>query len=166
MRVLAGVGGAPILGLLIDIGALVSLFAGTLACITAAARVLLLMSHHGLAHGSLQGHACQARDPGPRDSRHRNCGRGAGSGSGGPRRERLGRLRLARFTGYLRLHRHLRPGFLRPAEVPARARRFQHRRACRCLARLAPRCCSLWSAIFILCPKAPTGNCPTSILDI
>jgi amino acid transporter len=39
---------------LIDIGALVSLFAGTLACITAAARVLLLMAHHGLAHGSLR----------------------------------------------------------------------------------------------------------------
>jgi amino acid transporter len=54
MRVLASVGGAPILGLLIDIGALVSLFAGTLACITAAARVLLLMSHHGLAHGKLR----------------------------------------------------------------------------------------------------------------
>src|SRR5450631_519144 len=50
MRVLAGVGGVPVLGILIDIGALVSLFAGTLACITAAARVLLLMSHHGLAH--------------------------------------------------------------------------------------------------------------------
>jgi amino acid transporter len=54
MRVLAGVGRAPFLGLLIDIGALVSLFAGTLACITAAARVLLLMSHHGLAHGKLR----------------------------------------------------------------------------------------------------------------
>ena len=54
MRVLAGVAGIPVLGLLIDIGALVSLFAGTLACITAAARVLLLMSHNGLAHGSLR----------------------------------------------------------------------------------------------------------------
>jgi amino acid transporter len=54
MRVLAGVGGAPVLGLLIDIGALVSLFAGTLACITAAARVLLLMAHNGLAHGSMR----------------------------------------------------------------------------------------------------------------
>jgi amino acid transporter len=54
MRVLAGVAGVPVLGLLIDIGALVSLFAGTLACITAAARVLLLMSHHGLTHGSLR----------------------------------------------------------------------------------------------------------------
>jgi amino acid transporter len=54
MRVLAQVAGSPMLGLLIDIGALVSLFAGTLACITAAARVLLLMAHNGLAHGSLR----------------------------------------------------------------------------------------------------------------
>jgi amino acid transporter len=54
MHVLAQVAGRPILGLLIDIGALVSLFAGTLACITAAARVLLLMAHNGLAHGSLR----------------------------------------------------------------------------------------------------------------
>jgi len=53
MRVLAGVGGAPALGLLIDIGVLISLFACTLGCITAAARVLLLMAHDGLAHGSL-----------------------------------------------------------------------------------------------------------------
>jgi len=54
MRVLAGVGGVPVLGLLIDVGALVSMFAGTLACITAAARVLLLMSHDGLAHDALR----------------------------------------------------------------------------------------------------------------
>jgi amino acid transporter len=54
MRVLAKLGGLPMLGVLIDIGALVSMFAGTLACITAAARVLLLMSHNGLAHTSLQ----------------------------------------------------------------------------------------------------------------
>jgi amino acid transporter len=53
MHVLAQVAGSPVLGLLIDIGALVSLFAGTLACITAAARVLLLMAHNGLAHSSL-----------------------------------------------------------------------------------------------------------------
>jgi amino acid transporter len=53
MHVLARVADVPVLGLLIDIGALVSLFAGTLACITAAARVLLLMAHNGLAHGSL-----------------------------------------------------------------------------------------------------------------
>jgi amino acid transporter len=54
MRVLADVGGVGFLGLLIDIGALVSLFACTLACITAAARVLLLMAHGGLTHGSLR----------------------------------------------------------------------------------------------------------------
>ena len=54
MRVLADFARFPLLGLLIDIGALVSLFAGTLACITAAARVLLLMSHKGLVHGTLR----------------------------------------------------------------------------------------------------------------
>jgi amino acid transporter len=54
MRVLAGIGGVPVLGLLIDIGVLVSMFAGTLACITAAARVLMLMAHNGLTHGSLR----------------------------------------------------------------------------------------------------------------
>ena len=54
MRVLAEVGGVGFLGLLIDIGALVSLFACTLACVTAAARVLLLMSYGGLTHGSLR----------------------------------------------------------------------------------------------------------------
>jgi amino acid transporter len=54
MRILAGLGGFPILGWLIDVGVLVSMFAGTLGCITAAARVLLLMSHDGLAHDSLR----------------------------------------------------------------------------------------------------------------
>src|SRR6201988_1776991 len=42
MHVLAGVARVPAFGVLIDIGAAVSLFAGTLGCITAAARVLLL----------------------------------------------------------------------------------------------------------------------------
>jgi amino acid transporter len=63
MRVLAGVGGVPALGLLIDIGVLVSMLAGTLACITAAARVLLLMSHNGLTHSSLR--ATHARNETP-----------------------------------------------------------------------------------------------------
>src|SRR5271154_1308287 len=54
MHVVAAVAGSPVLGLLIDVGALVSLFAATLACITAAARVLLLMAHKGLAHASLR----------------------------------------------------------------------------------------------------------------
>jgi amino acid transporter len=65
MRVLATVGGFRPLGVLIDIGALVSLFAGTLACITAAARVLLLMSHNGLAHASLRTTHVKHETPGP-----------------------------------------------------------------------------------------------------
>ena len=64
MYVLAQVGGVPVLGLLIDIGALVSLFAGTLACITAAARVLLRMAHDGLAHESLRATHARNRTPG------------------------------------------------------------------------------------------------------
>lgn len=63
MHVLAGVGGIPVLGLLIDIGALVSLFAGSLAGIIAASRVLLQMSHNGLTHGSLR--ATHARNETP-----------------------------------------------------------------------------------------------------
>ncbi len=54
MHVLANVAGIPALGVLIDIGAAVSLFAGTLGCITAAARVLLLMAHKGLAHNTFR----------------------------------------------------------------------------------------------------------------
>jgi amino acid transporter len=52
------------LGLLIDIGVLVSMFAGTLACITAAARVLLLMSHNGLTHGALRATHVRNETPG------------------------------------------------------------------------------------------------------
>jgi amino acid transporter len=63
MHVLAQVAGVPIFGLLIDIGALVSLFAGTLACITAAARVLLLMAHNGLAHNALRSTHAHNRTP-------------------------------------------------------------------------------------------------------
>jgi amino acid transporter len=63
MYVLAQVGGVPVLGLLIDIGALVSMFAGTLACITAAARVLLLMAHDGLAHNFLSATHSRNRTP-------------------------------------------------------------------------------------------------------
>jgi len=64
MRVLAVVGGVPPLGVLIDIGALVSLFACTLGCVTAAARVLLLMAHNGLAHASLRNTHVRNQTPG------------------------------------------------------------------------------------------------------
>lgn len=50
MHLLAQQAGVSILGPVIDAGAMISMFACVLACITAAARVLLLMSHHGLVH--------------------------------------------------------------------------------------------------------------------
>jgi amino acid transporter len=40
------------------------MFAGTLGCVTAAARVLLLMSHNGLAHGSLRSTHARNETPG------------------------------------------------------------------------------------------------------
>jgi len=64
MRALARVGGIPLFGPLIDMGALVSTFAGTLACITAAARVLLLMSYNGLAHKAFRRTHAQNETPG------------------------------------------------------------------------------------------------------
>jgi amino acid transporter len=53
MRVLATLAGVNFLGPLIDFGALVSMFACTLACTTAAARVLMRMGHNGLVHNRL-----------------------------------------------------------------------------------------------------------------
>lgn len=64
MHVLARIGGISALGVIIDVGALVSLFAGTLACLTAAARVLLLMAHNGLAHGALRATHVRNETPG------------------------------------------------------------------------------------------------------
>ena len=52
-HVLATYAGAPLFGTLIDLGALVSMFACTLACITAAARILLRMAQNGVAHARL-----------------------------------------------------------------------------------------------------------------
>jgi amino acid transporter len=53
MRVIATLAGVNLLGPLIDLGALVSMFACTLACTTAAARVLMRMGHNGLVHNRL-----------------------------------------------------------------------------------------------------------------
>ena len=52
-HVLADLVGVRPLGVIVDIGALVSMFACTLACITAAARVLLRMAQNGIAHRTL-----------------------------------------------------------------------------------------------------------------
>jgi amino acid transporter len=54
MHVLSQQAGISVLGLVIDAGAMFSMFACTLACITAAARLVMLMSHHGLVHGALR----------------------------------------------------------------------------------------------------------------
>jgi amino acid transporter len=48
MHVLANQVALPVLGVIIDAGAMISMFACLLACITAAARILLLMAHNGL----------------------------------------------------------------------------------------------------------------------
>jgi amino acid transporter len=53
LRALAGLAGVGVLGGFIDFGALVSMFACTLACLTAAARVMLRMAQNGLAHRAL-----------------------------------------------------------------------------------------------------------------
>jgi amino acid transporter len=53
LRYLSEHAGVKAVGLVIDVCVLVSMFACTLACIIAAARVLMLMAHHGLAHGRL-----------------------------------------------------------------------------------------------------------------
>jgi amino acid transporter len=52
-RALSSLAHLPVFGPLIDIGAFVSMFACTLACITAAARVLLKMAHDGLVPAKL-----------------------------------------------------------------------------------------------------------------
>jgi amino acid transporter len=48
MHALANQVALPVLGLIIDAGAMISMFACLLACITAAARILLLMAHNRL----------------------------------------------------------------------------------------------------------------------
>ncbi len=48
MHVLANQAAVPVLGIVIDAGAMVSMFACILACITASSRILLLMAHNGL----------------------------------------------------------------------------------------------------------------------
>lgn len=50
LRVLSALVHVPALGVIIDVGLCIGLFACTLACITAAARIMLLMAHKGIAH--------------------------------------------------------------------------------------------------------------------
>ncbi len=53
MRYLAAGSHIGFIARVIDVGVLVSMFAATLACVIAGARVLMLMAHHGLCHKSL-----------------------------------------------------------------------------------------------------------------
>ena len=53
MHALANQVALPVLGIIIDAGAMISMFACLLACITATARILLLMSHNGLVPAHL-----------------------------------------------------------------------------------------------------------------
>jgi amino acid transporter len=55
--------GVAMLGPVIDLGVLISMFAATLACVIAASRVLLLMAHHGLAPARLTGTSAQHETP-------------------------------------------------------------------------------------------------------
>ena len=64
MRYLAEKAGVSIAGPVIDAGVLVSMFAGTLACVIAAARVLMLMAHNGLAHGRFAKTHAEKETPG------------------------------------------------------------------------------------------------------
>ena len=123
MHVLADLSGVPVFGLLIDVGALVSLFAGTLACITAAARVLLLMAHHGLAHPVAALDPRSQRNPQPRGHGHGPRRPASRGGARGARSQWIGCVRLARFAGHLRVHRGLRVGLCRSAALltPARS---------------------------------------------
>jgi amino acid transporter len=64
MRYLSQQAGVRVAGPVIDAGVLVSMFAATLACVIAAARVLMLMAHHGLAHARLAKTHAEKETPG------------------------------------------------------------------------------------------------------
>jgi len=63
LSVLAKVAGVPRLGPFIDVCAMITMLSCTLACVTAAARVLLLMSHNGLVMGHLSKVHARNRTP-------------------------------------------------------------------------------------------------------
>jgi amino acid transporter len=72
MHLLAGMAGIPPLGVAIDFGTFVSMFAGVLACTTAAARVMMRMSHEGMIPTMFQRTEPKARNT-QRGSRALRC---------------------------------------------------------------------------------------------
>ena len=75
ITVLAEAVGIRPLGRFIDVGVMVTMFACTLACITAAARVLMLMGHNGLAHEGMAAIHQRNQDALHSDRRHRPSSR-------------------------------------------------------------------------------------------
>ena len=63
MRYLAERAGVGYVAPVINLGVLVSMFACTLGCVIAAARVLLLMAHHGLAPRSFAATDAEQKTP-------------------------------------------------------------------------------------------------------
>jgi amino acid transporter len=64
LHLLAGKAGFPMLGVAIDLGAMVSMVACVLACITAAARVLMKMARSGLLPAALERTSDRHKTPG------------------------------------------------------------------------------------------------------
>ena len=166
MHVLARVAGVPVLGLLIDIGALVSLFAGTLACITAAARVLMRMAHDGLAHASLGAAHAQNRTPSRAVVLTGIAAVPAGGGAGG--RGASG-LDVYGWLGALATYGFIVAYALVCFGLPRYLRQYGAlRRGGRIVSpgwREFP-CCWRWSATFIRFRKGLTASCLTSISRI
>ena len=118
LRVLASLAGVDVLGSLIDFGALVSMFACTLACITAASRVLLRMSQNGITHKRLGTTHPTTSTPPPRRPPHRPLHPPPRRHPLRPRSQRHRHLRLDGLTRRLRLYHRLRPRRRRPPLLP------------------------------------------------
>ena len=118
MSALARLAGVSSLGVLIDFGALVSMFACVLACLTAAARVLLRMAQDGLVHSCAGNHASQELHAPYRRAVAWHLHSHPGCRSGRTRRQRVGYLRLDGIACGLRLHHLLRARRHRSARLP------------------------------------------------
>ena len=108
MHVLANQANVPVLGVVIDAGAVVAMFACILACLTAAARILLLMAHNGLV--PLQLARTHHRNDTPAYRRDVDC-RGYRSARPDPGADGLfgrGHLRVAGLIRSVWIHYHLR----------------------------------------------------------
>ena len=116
--------GANLLGTVIDIGAMISMFACTLACITAGARVLMLMAHRGLAPRTLSATHKKNETPALGSDGDGGCLPGARRGAGGEGREQHGYLRLDGGAGDVRIHYRICAG-VREVALPLHLKRTE-----------------------------------------